>query len=145
MFNLRKALRYYSIARRMKRAQTLRSINLAWRISAIIIIAFAIFLVYDYLQGKYPEAITYTPLAGGLPQVFILGEKLFTWFLIGVFFGIIAISVINEGEYFLAVRRIALEIEREAEHAAKKLGLTLLAPSSKKGGKATRQKVKKDV
>ncbi len=111
----RKALSYYTLARRTKRAQSLRSVNLAWRVSAIIIIALAIFMIYDYLQGKYPEAVTYTPLAAGaLPQVFILGDKLFTWFLIGVFFGIIALSVINEGEYFLAVRRLAKEIELEA-------------------------------
>ncbi len=148
---LRKILKYYAWAHKTKTAQSLRSVNLAWRVSVIILVALAIFLVYDYLQGKYPDAVTYTPLAeGALPQVFILGEKLFTWFLIGVFFGIIAVSVINEGEYFLAVRRIALDVEREAERAVKELGkeagreARLLAPPVfEKGGRKRFKKKKK--
>jgi len=150
----RKALKYYSWAHKAKRTQSLRSINLAWRASAIILIALAIFLVYDYLQGKYPEAVSYTQLATGTTQVIILGDKLFTWFLIGVFFGIIALSVINEGEYFLAVRRVAQEIEREAEQAVKGLQkqvekeTRLLVPKtltkqSKKNEKTKKRKAEK--
>jgi hypothetical protein len=146
----RKALSYYSLARRTKRAQSLRSINLAWRAIAIVLIALAIFIIYDYLQGKYPEAVSYTPLAAGaLPQVFLLGDKLFTWFLIGVFFGVIAISVINEGEYFIAVSRIARDIEREAERAVKGIsaeaekGARTLAPLQPGLIKTTKRKGKK--
>ncbi|MFH1200051.1 MAG: hypothetical protein V1708_03215 [Candidatus Micrarchaeota archaeon] len=81
--------------------------HLQWRITAALFSAAAVALIYNFLFWRYNIFI---PEIGGF-----LGERYFSWFMIGAIFGIVCLSAVFEGEFILGVRRVAKEVEHEAK------------------------------
>ncbi|MFH0835674.1 MAG: hypothetical protein V1834_00755 [Candidatus Micrarchaeota archaeon] len=95
--------------------------NLTWRVIVVLLAALSMFFIYDYLTWKY----TFPVVLSGAS--FLLADKLFYWFMVGVFFGIVAMGLIYEGEYLINLNKFGKEVEKETIRA-----IGLLA---QKGGK----------
>ncbi|MBI4361080.1 hypothetical protein HY572_04900 [Candidatus Micrarchaeota archaeon] len=103
---LKKYASFYKIAHH----QRVQLFNLKWRLLVILVVAAAMFLVYEYLQWRYP--VTFFDELRGKPV--ILSDRIFEWFGIGVAFGVIALAGLYEGEFMLGVRRLAKHFEQQA-------------------------------
>ena len=85
--------------------------HLQWRIFAALLAAAAIAVIYNYLTWKYPVFL--------VEYGAFLGEKYFSWFMIGALFGIVSMAAVFEGEFILGVKRVAREVEDEAKREFK--------------------------
>lgn len=121
--------------------------NLKWRLFVILLAVASILVVNDYVHDKYALAVVYNvdPQGGGLnPAGYTLAGKMFDWFMTGVLFGIVALGVLNEGEYVIALRKIAAELERGAEKTVEKtVGLGVAKNIAKAFGQGGRKNVKR--
>ncbi len=105
-----------------------------WRLFICLLLACAILLTYGYLQGKYFAVSTaYQP-------VFIVSEKLFYWFIVGLFFGLAAMFLVTEGEHALGLWKLSKKleatergVERGIEHEIR--GPAVTAPKAARGRK----------
>lgn len=103
---LKKYASFYKIAHH----QRVQLFNLKWRLFVILVVAVAMFGVYEYLQWRYPitffDELRQTPV--------ILSDRVFEWFGIGVAFGVIALAALYEGEFMLSVRKLTKHFEQQA-------------------------------
>jgi len=84
--------------------------DVRWRLLFVGVALVGVFLVRDYLDGKYYAAFS-TPALG----VFVLADKLFYWFMTGFFFGIIALALLYEGELMAGLWRLAKRLVTDEE------------------------------
>lgn len=105
-----------------------------WRLIVVLLAAICISFVYDLLQTKYFHVV----VMGA--QSFVLADKLFSWFMTGVLFGIIALAILYEGEVMLGLRRAIREIEGEVDATVKRLTGASLKPAKTAGKRKTRKK-----
>ena len=105
-----------------------------WRLIVILLAAICVSYVYDLLQTKYFHVV----VMGA--QSFVLADKLFSWFMTGVLFGIIALAVLYEGEVMLGLRRALSQVEGEVDATVKRLTGASLKPAraAKKKRKAAK-------
>jgi len=96
--------------------------NLKWRLFVILLAALLVLFVNDYLQNKYAATavIAISPDGTADAAPYALPDKLFNWFMTGVLFGIVALGVLNEGEFILGLRRMIMRFERDAERGVKR-------------------------
>ncbi|PIO06298.1 hypothetical protein COT29_01795 [Candidatus Micrarchaeota archaeon CG08_land_8_20_14_0_20_59_11] len=109
---LKKYFRYYGFVRQGTPTTT----SWKWRIIAILLAGVGVSFVYNYLVGKYTRLVNVEGI-----EPFILSDKLFYWFMTGVLFGIIALAVMYEGEFFVVLRRAVKAAEKEANSRVKAL------------------------
>ncbi len=102
---LKKYAAFYKIAHN-KRVQMY---NLKFRVVAVMLIASIMLLVNDYLQNRYPYGV-FDAIKG---VKFMLADRLFEWFAIGVIFGAIALGALYEGEFMLSIRKLVKHFERQ--------------------------------
>ncbi len=100
---MRKYLSFYHIAH----GQRVKLYDLRWRVFFIFLTAIALILTKEYLDFRYPFGV-YDPLR---ESTFVLSERVFEWFGYGILFGIIAVSLMHEGEFLLQLRRFVKGIE----------------------------------
>ena len=96
-----------------------------WRLLVILTAALLALFVNDYLQAKYAGAIVFTlnPDGSGLaPAGYAMADKLFYWFMTGVLFGIVALAVLNEGEFILGIRKMLKKIGSEERKVEREVG-----------------------
>jgi len=87
-----------------------RQFNWQWRLFVVLVAVAAMLVVNDYLTGKYSQVFQSDSLG-----VFVLSDKLFYWFATGFLCGVLALTMMNEGEVFSALWRVARDFERQAE------------------------------
>ena len=102
---LKKYASFYKIAHN----QRVKLYHLKWRLFFILLTASAMVLVYEYLQGRYPYGV-YDAIKG---VKFMLADRIFEWFSIGVIFGVIALSMLYEGEFILSIRGLVKHFEQQ--------------------------------
>lgn len=103
---LKKYASFYKIAHN----QRVKLYHLKWRLFFILLTASAMILIYEYLQGRYPYGV-YDAIKG---TKFLLSDRIFEWFSIGVIFGIVALSVMYEGEFILRIRGLVKHFEHQS-------------------------------
>ena len=94
---------YYKTAHQTR----LQFFSLTWRVIVVLIAVLSMLFIYDYLANKYFLVVS------GIGDPFLLADRLFYWFIVGVFFGVVAIGVIYEGEYLINLNKFAKDVERE--------------------------------
>ncbi|MBI2445609.1 hypothetical protein HYV43_04440 [Candidatus Micrarchaeota archaeon] len=102
---LKKYTSFYKIAHN----QRVKLYHLKWRLFMMLLVAATMILIYEYLQGRYPYGV-YDAIKG---TKFLLADRVFEWFSIGVIFGVVALSVLYEGEFILSVRRLVKHFEQQ--------------------------------
>lgn len=112
----KKFLHFYGVAHRSRSTWY----NLKWRAIVILLVGILIIFVQDYLNAKYALPVLYNG------RETLLSEKLFYWFMTGLFAGLISFALLFEGEFILGVRRLHKQMEE---------GLTKLEGKEKKRGK----------
>jgi len=102
---LKKIAKYYRLTQ-PTRAQWHST---TWRIIVILLAIVLSLYVNDYLQGKYFQAVE-------LPSgVVILADKLFSWFMTGVIFGILLVGLMYEGEFIIGLNKLTRALENNAQ------------------------------
>ncbi|MBI5226264.1 hypothetical protein HY994_03420 [Candidatus Micrarchaeota archaeon] len=112
-----KRLKKYASFYRIAHHKRVQLYHWKWRLFFILLVAAAMILVYEYLQGRYPYGV-FDPIKG---VKFMLSERIFEWFSIGVMFGVVALAAMYEGEFMFSVRRLVKHFEMQT--------LQLLHPS----------------
>lgn len=102
---LKKYASFYKIAHN----ERVKLYHLKWRLFVILLTASLMILIYEYLQGRYPYGV-FDAIKG---TKFLLADRVFEWFAIGVIFGVVALSAMYEGEFILGVRRLVKHFERQ--------------------------------
>lgn len=102
---LKKYASFYKIAHN----ERVKLYHLKWRLFVILLIASLMILIYEYLQGRYPYGV-FDAIKG---TKFLLADRVFEWFAIGVIFGVVALSAMYEGEFILGVRRLVKHFEHQ--------------------------------
>jgi hypothetical protein len=95
--------------------------NWKWRLFAILVTLIIMLYVNDYLQRNYYTAVSFVKPGGGA-AAFVLADKLFYWFATGVIIGLVAMALIYEGEFMLALLKFARGIESEFNKDARTVG-----------------------
>ncbi len=121
---LKKYTSFYKIAHN----QRVQLYHLKWRIFMMLLTAAAMILIYEYLQGRYPYGV-YDAIKG---TKFLLADRVFEWFAIGVIFGVVTLAALYEGEFILSVRRLVKHFEQQT------LSLLHQARARKAGHAATK-------
>ncbi|HIH20364.1 TPA: hypothetical protein HA244_03795 [Candidatus Micrarchaeota archaeon] len=115
--------------------------NWKWRVFLIFLAVLTVLFVNDYLQAKYVDtAVNKINADGSITAApYAIADRLFYWFMTGVLFGVVALAVLNEGEFILGLRRMVRSLakgERQAESRAGrllgKMGSTLSGGKRKK-------------
>jgi len=135
MQRLRKYTSFYKIAHN----QRVKLYHLKWRLFMMLLVAAAMILIYEYLQGRYPYGV-YDAIK---ETKFLLSERIFEWFAIGVIFGVVALAVMYEGEFILSIRRLVKHFEQQTlsilhQARARKSG-TSLKPVKRPAGSKKRR------
>jgi hypothetical protein len=101
---------YYMLAHKRRQEWA----NWKWRIFAILVVAAIMIYVNDYLQHNYYTTVSFLKPSGET-AAFVLADKLFYWFATGVIIGLVAMALIYEGEFMLALLKFARGVESEFE------------------------------
>ena len=72
--------------------------NWKWRVFVILLTLSVMFIVREYLDWKYFHVFATESLGA-----FLLADKLFYWFMTGLFFGVISLALLYEGELILGL------------------------------------------
>ena len=108
---------YYLLAHKRRQEWA----NWKWRVFAILVVLAVMFFVNDYLQANYYTTVTFVKPSGE-PTAFVLADKLFYWFATGAILGLVAMALIYEGEFILALMKFARGIDGEFDKDARFVG-----------------------
>ncbi len=103
MDRVKKYASFYSIAHHRR----VQLYHWKWRLFFILLTASVMVLIYEYLQGRYPYGV-YDAIKG---VKFLLSERIFEWFSIGVIFGVVSLAIMYEGEFIFGVRKLVHHFE----------------------------------
>ncbi|HLD75516.1 MAG TPA: hypothetical protein VI874_00730 [Candidatus Norongarragalinales archaeon] len=106
-----KRLKKYADFYRIAHAERARLFNGKWRFLFVLFTSSALILVKEYLDGRYP----YTVYDALKSAKFLLSDRMFEWFGLGILFGFIAVSLMHEGEFLLQLRKFVHGIEQQTE------------------------------
>ena len=107
-----KRLKKYASFYRIAHHKRVQMFHLTWRIFFILLVAAVMIMVNEYLQARSPYGV-YDAIKG---VKFLLADRIFEWFSIGVMFGVLALGAMNEGEFILSVRRLLKHFEMQTLH-----------------------------
>ncbi len=108
---------YYLLAHKRRQEWA----NWKWRIFAILLVLVVLFYVNDYLQNNYYATVSFIK-PNGETAAFVLADKLFYWFATGLLLGMISLAIIYEGEFVLALIKLARGIEGQFEDNVRAVG-----------------------
>ncbi|PIO03833.1 hypothetical protein COT57_00130 [Candidatus Micrarchaeota archaeon CG09_land_8_20_14_0_10_55_25] len=77
-----------------------------WRVIVILLALSVSAYVYDLLNEKY-----FFFVEAGSQGAFLLSDKLFSWFMTGFLFGVLALGLLYEGELLVNWRRLFRDVE----------------------------------
>lgn len=92
--------------------ERLNSFHPIWRLVIIFIGISIMWFAFQYLLGEYPQHNG--DVISNLAQGIALGERIFSWFIGGVFVGLVLFALMIEGEFLLSVQRFSRFVEKEA-------------------------------
>ncbi|HEV8289781.1 MAG TPA: hypothetical protein VGQ00_02390 [Candidatus Norongarragalinales archaeon] len=104
---IRKLAEYYYVANRQRQAW----FSGKFRLFVSAVVATGILLVYYHLQSAYSHDGTPIQILIG-QNAYLLYEKLFNWFIAGMFFGILAAGLLFEGEFILGIWKTLKHLEK---------------------------------
>ena len=108
---LKKLAKYY----RMSTPTRAEWHSTTWRIIVILLAVVLCIYINDYLQGKYFQAIE-------IPTgMFILADKLFSWFMTGAIFGMLLVGLMYEGEFIIGLNKLTRNLEADAQTELNKM------------------------
>ncbi len=104
--SLRETLKLYSYANKQRD----EFYNVKWRLFIGLLIVIGMWLVYNYLETAYPASqarLVASQLSGTELQAH---ARMFNWFVTGFLAGFVAFAIMFEGEFLIAARKIAKQI-----------------------------------
>ena len=108
---------YYLLAHKRRQEWA----NWKWRLFAILVTIIILFYVNEYLAQNYYTTVSFVKPSGEA-AAFVLSDKLFYWFASGMIFGLVVMAMIYEGEFMLALLKLARGIEGEFGREARTVG-----------------------
>ncbi len=101
-------------------------VNPKWRLFVVLAVMASMFLVQDYLTGKYLAEFKDSPLA------YLALDKAMYWFGVGIVVGAAAMFLMFEGEFAIGVWNQLKRAEQAAVHAFASLPKTARKTARKK-------------
>ena len=83
--------------------------NAKWRLLVVLLLIASALLVRDYLEDKYVAEFAATTV-----PVYLVLDKVFYWFLVGVVFGGAAAALMFEGEFAIGIWKSLKHFEKQA-------------------------------